>query len=88
MPAVPSKTWRMLAEPPAHEELPKGLDAAWDAAAGIAGRLVPRRGRFLDRAAEVVALEKEFGSRSDAKLREAAADPATFSGAAARPRTT
>ena len=63
----------MLAEPPAHEELPKGLDAAWDAAAGIAGRLVPRRRRFLDRAAGVVALEKEFTDRSDAKLREAAA---------------
>jgi len=63
----------MLAEPPAHEELPKGLDAAWDAAAGIADRLVPRRRRFLDRAARVVALENEFTDRSDAKLRETAA---------------
>ncbi len=64
----------MLAEPPAYEELPKGLDAAWDAAAGLAGRLVPRRRRFLDRAAEVVALEEEFTHLSDARLREMAAD--------------
>ena len=64
----------MLAEPPVHEELPKGLDAAWDAAAGLAGRLAPRRRRFLDRAAETAALEKDFVDLGDARLRELAAD--------------
>ncbi len=74
MPTVPSKTWRMLAEPPIHTEMPKGLDAAWDAAAGMVARLVPRRRRFLGRAAQVMALEKEFEHTSDARLRETAAD--------------
>ena len=72
MAALPSTTWRMLAEPPPSEELPKGLDAVWDAGAAVAARLVPRLRRFLRRAARVVALEKQFEHLSDAKLREAA----------------
>ena len=64
----------MLAEPPAYEELPKGLDAAWDTAAGLVGRLLPRRRRFLDRAVEVAALEGQYTQLADARLREMAAD--------------
>jgi len=62
----------MLSEPPEDEPLPKGLDAAWNAAAGAVTHLVPRRQRFLARADAVVALEKEFGDLSDARLRETA----------------
>ncbi len=61
---VPSTTWRMLAQRTGIVELPKGIDAAWDAAAGYAQRLVPRRQRFLSLAAEVVAMEGELADLS------------------------
>jgi len=64
----------MLAERPNDRELPRGLDAAWDAAVGILASLKPRRSGFLRRAARVVALEKEFADRADARLREEAAE--------------
>jgi preprotein translocase subunit SecA len=56
------------------ENLPKGLDAAWHAAAGVAGRLVPRLRQCMRRAARVVAMEKEFAGKTDARLRETAAE--------------
>jgi preprotein translocase subunit SecA len=56
------------------ERLPQGLDAAWHAAAGVVGRLVPRRSRFLREAARVVAMESEFADQTDGKLRETAED--------------
>ncbi len=62
----------MLAEPPAEEKLPKGLDAMWDTALGLSMRLVPRESRFLERAGRIIALEKEFLNLSDARLHEAA----------------
>ena len=64
----------MLAQRTPANDLPKGLDAAWHAAAGAAGRLVPRRARYLRRAETVVALEGQFSGLSDARLREAADD--------------
>ncbi|MBE3069309.1 MAG: hypothetical protein IMZ66_03640, partial [Planctomycetes bacterium] len=72
MTVLPSTTWRTLAERPPDKPLPRGMDAAWDAAIGIAKSLVPRRARFMRRAARVVALEKEFADLGAARLREAA----------------
>jgi preprotein translocase subunit SecA len=64
----------MLAERPADRELPRGLDAAWDAAVGVLVRLRPRRPAFMARAARVLAMEKEFRDLSEARLREGAAE--------------
>ncbi len=72
MSTVPSTTWRMLARRTSGEELPKGLDAAWDAAIGLTSRLVPRRKLFLQRAERICEMEKQFSELSDAKLREQA----------------
>jgi len=69
---LPSTTWRMLAHRTAGQPLPKGLDAAWDVAAGLGKRALTRTGQFLRRADEVVALEGQFKDLSDAKLRERA----------------
>ncbi len=68
----PSTTWRMLAQRSTGKELPKGLDAAWDVAAGIASRLAPRRVRFFRAAHRVMAIEKVFADLPDARLKETA----------------
>ena len=71
--SIPSTTWRVLAKSGsggAGRDLPKGLDAAWHAAAGALARLVPRRARFLRRAARIVAAEREVAALTDARLRE------------------
>ena len=72
MTALPSTTWRMLSRRVGGSELPKGLDAAWDGALGLAGRLTARARGFLSRARKVLAWEKHFAGFSDARLREAA----------------
>ncbi|KPJ56092.1 MAG: hypothetical protein AMS16_03030 [Planctomycetes bacterium DG_58] len=64
----------MLARSGVGKKLPKGLDAAWDVAAGFVGRLVPRTQVFLRQAGRVAALEKPFGEMTDARLRETADD--------------
>ena len=64
----------MLAQRTGGQELPRGLDAAWDAAVGIAKSLVPRRRLFLRRVARVMVYEKQFADLSEARLREAAHD--------------
>ncbi|HUV39399.1 MAG TPA: DEAD/DEAH box helicase, partial [Planctomycetota bacterium] len=69
---MPSTTWRMLATMRAGRKLPSGLDAAWEAAVGFAGKLKPRTRGYLRRAARVVRLEKHFAGLTDAKLREEA----------------
>ncbi|MCX5655353.1 MAG: preprotein translocase subunit SecA [Planctomycetota bacterium] len=74
MSRLPSTTWQMLAERPADRELPRGLDAAWDAAVGMLVRLKPRRSGFMARAARVLAMEKGFRDLSEAHLRERAAE--------------
>ncbi len=48
--------------------LPRGLDAAWDAAVGLIGQFLPRREMFLRRAERVLSLEKHFSEMTDAKL--------------------
>jgi preprotein translocase subunit SecA len=73
--APPVEAWRMLSDDPAAEvRLPKGLDAAWNAAAGRVRSLTPRRRIFLRRAARVVDREQETARLSDARLRERARD--------------
>jgi len=69
---VPSTTWRTLAYRQKNTELPKGLDAAWDAVSGLAARVKPRARLFLAAAARVVGLEGEYKDLTDAKLAEAA----------------
>ena len=71
---IPSTTWRTLAQRTPDRPLPRGVDAAWDAAVGIAKALVPRRMRFLRRADRVLALEKEYRNLGSGRLREAAAE--------------
>lgn len=60
----------MLNERVAAKPLPKGLDAAWDTCGGLVGRIVPRQKRFLQRAENVLLLEKEFADISNSKLRK------------------
>ncbi|KKL46898.1 hypothetical protein LCGC14_2340970, partial [marine sediment metagenome] len=60
----------MLAHRTQGKELPKGADAAWDAAVGIASSLVPRRTHFLRQARQVVALEADYVDLPDDRLRE------------------
>jgi preprotein translocase subunit SecA len=67
---LPSTTWRMLAERPKDRELPRGLDAIWDAAFGVASHLKPRRGAFVRRAERIVASEDELRNWAAAKLKE------------------
>jgi preprotein translocase subunit SecA len=62
----------MLSRRNAAEELPRGLDAAWNAVAGGVNRLVPRSRLYLRRAQKVLAQEKDFHDLSDARLRESA----------------
>jgi preprotein translocase subunit SecA len=62
----------MLAQIRPQQELPKGLDAAWNSAAGLLRRLAVGRGRFLRRARKVLALEKQFAALADGALREEA----------------
>lgn len=67
---VPSTTWRTLANQQPSAELPKGLDAVWDTASGMVKRSHTRPAYYLQRAAQVLALEKEFSDLTEAKLRE------------------
>ncbi len=74
MTTIPSTTWRTLAQRSPGKPLPKGLDAAWDAAAGFLARLAPRRQRFLRQADAVLGWEKHFAEISEAKLRDSAGE--------------
>ncbi len=74
MTTIASSTWRMLDRRMSLEPLPKGLDAVWDVGVGLAGRVVPRRKRFLKQAESVLAIEKQFSELTNAKLRQIAAD--------------
>ena len=62
----------MLAHRRAGKELPRGLDAAWDAAIGLTRRFRARTQHFLRAARGVVAWEKHFADLADEKLREEA----------------
>jgi preprotein translocase subunit SecA len=64
----------MLAQRTGGRELPRGLDAAWDAAAGIAQKLLPRTAGFLRQADVVLGYEKHYAMLTAAKLRTEAAE--------------
>ncbi|MFQ6034906.1 MAG: hypothetical protein ACE5NM_03535 [Sedimentisphaerales bacterium] len=75
METIPSAIWSALSGLDYHlqaEPLPRGLDAVWHCGAGLVGRFLPRRQRFLSRAEKVLILEKHFSTMTDRKLREAA----------------
>ena len=71
MALVPSTMWRMLEQRVEDKPLARGLDAVWDAGAGLMSRCVPRRRQFLRRATRVLQLEKQFSDLPNAKLQEA-----------------
>ena len=62
----------MLAQGTRREQMPRGLDAAWDAGVGWVQRRIPRQKHFLAMADEVVACEKTCADLTDARLRDAA----------------
>jgi preprotein translocase subunit SecA len=62
----------MLAERPKDREMPRGLDAIWDAAFGIAAHMKPRRNIFMRRAVRIVAMQPEFRDWATSKLKEEA----------------
>ena len=72
MAPVSSATWRMLDEGVRDRPLPQGADALWHAGTGMLGRMVPRRKRSLQRAQNVLALEKSFSGLTDHNLQEQA----------------
>ena len=71
--AIPREFWRCVGRHTLPDELPKGLDAWWNAAAGWFKRRACSTSRFLGRADAILALEQEYAGRSDAELKEAAA---------------
>lgn len=64
----------MLAQRSGGKELPSGLDAVWDGAVGIVGRVARRQQRFMRCAEGVLSYEKHFSDMSDARLRETAGE--------------
>jgi len=54
------------------QRLPRGLDAFWDSAVGLAKKQLPRTTIFLHRAKKVQALADEFSGLTDSNLREQA----------------
>ncbi|MBH06595.1 MAG: prepilin peptidase [Phycisphaeraceae bacterium] len=73
-PGIPSAIWRNLAYRPRATKLPKGLDAAWNAAVSMGVPFAPRRRRFMQRAEQVVALADNYKDLSDDRLRGQCAD--------------
>ncbi len=67
---VPSTTWRMLSHRSMDPPLPRGLDASWDSAVGLAGRLVPRQRRLMHQAALIIDSENRYHHLSDQKLQD------------------
>ena len=72
MNAIQNASWQMFDQRISGKPMPKGLDAVWDRALGLAGSLAPRLKRFLEQAERIVALEKQFSQMTDAKLSQTA----------------
>ncbi|MBN1553449.1 MAG: preprotein translocase subunit SecA [Phycisphaerae bacterium] len=69
MSTAASTTWQMLSQNTRGKELPKGLDAAWDRAAGVVRRMSLHTKAYLARAQRVVKLEGQYKDVADAALR-------------------
>src|SRR3972149_5368279 len=72
MNAIQNASWQMFDQRISGKPMPKGLDAVWDRALGLAGSLAPRLKRFLEQAERIVALEKQFSQMTDAKRSQTA----------------
>ncbi|MBN2590575.1 MAG: preprotein translocase subunit SecA [Sedimentisphaerales bacterium] len=72
MPAMPSATWQMLDNRSSGEPLPRGLDAVWDAGAGIISKLSPRYKKLYQQTEKVLSLEEHYSQQTDLRLRESA----------------
>ena len=59
----------MLSQNIKEPERPRGLDALWDKAAGLSGRMVPRQRRFLNRAHHIVDEGMHLSELTDRKLK-------------------
>ena len=56
------------------DDLPKGLDAAWDTLAGLGARATVRTSTYLARGRKVLSHEKLYAEMTDARLRAAASE--------------
>jgi preprotein translocase subunit SecA len=72
MTVVPSATWQMLDQRSSGEPLPRGLDAVWNAGAGLVDRLVPRYRGYTRRVERALVLEKHYSQLANSKIREEA----------------
>jgi preprotein translocase subunit SecA len=66
---VVSTQWRILAQPPPGDVVPRGLDALWHQIGGRAGRIRCRPRHFLQAAERILAREKDFDHLPDRRLR-------------------
>ncbi len=69
MESVVHTRWRMLAQRPQGEIVPRGLDAFWHQIVGRAGGLRQRADHFIVISERILDREKELASFSDRKLR-------------------
>ena len=69
MESVVHTRWRMLAQLPQGEIVPRGLDALWHQIAGRAGRLRHRWHHFFKIAEQILDREKELAPLTDRQLR-------------------
>jgi len=65
-----SKSWRAESSFKKLRELPKGLDAFYDASGGFFLRRIPKRAMLLSRAKSILKLDSKFKDLSDEQLRE------------------
>jgi len=69
---VPSATWQMLDQRNSGEPLPRGLDAVWNAGAGLVDRLVPRYRGYTHRVERILVLEGHYSQLANSKIRDEA----------------
>ena len=72
MSAMPSATWQMLDNRSSSEPLPRGLDAAWDAGAGLLSKFSPRYKKLYQQTEKILSLEGHYSQLTDLRLRESA----------------
>ncbi|MCJ8329860.1 MAG: hypothetical protein HRT89_09825 [Lentisphaeria bacterium] len=70
----PGKAWRAFSAIPEAEQLPEGLDAYWDKAAGFIKHIKPRKRLFIRRAKQIMILAPVYLDLSDDELKIKAAE--------------